>query len=44
MCIRDRPDPKDRRKNCLFVNEEAIPKYKVYRMQMCIRDRSKTAS
>ena len=27
------PDPKDRRKNCLFVNEEAIPKYKVYRMQ-----------
>lgn len=27
------PDPKDRRKNCLFVNEDAIPKYKVYRMQ-----------
>lgn len=26
-------DPKDRRKNYLSVNEEAIPKYKVYRRQ-----------
>lgn len=26
-------DPNDRRKNYLFVNEEAIPKYKVYRRQ-----------
>lgn len=27
------PDPNDRRKNYLSVNEEAIPKYKVYRRQ-----------
>lgn len=26
-------DPNDRRKNYLSVNEEAIPKYKVYRRQ-----------
>ncbi len=27
------PDPKDRRKNYLTVNEEAIPQYKVFRRQ-----------
>lgn len=27
------PDPNDRRQNLLSVNEDAIPKYKVYRQQ-----------
>ncbi len=27
------PDPNDKRKNCLSVNEEAIPCYQVYRRQ-----------
>lgn len=26
-------DPADRRKNCLSVNEEAVPRYKIYRYQ-----------
>ena len=27
------PDPDDRRKNYLTVNEEAVPQYKIYRYQ-----------
>ena len=27
------PDPEDHRKNLLFVNEEAVPQYRVYRQQ-----------
>ena len=31
--ITKRPDPKDKRKSYLFVNDDAIPQYKVFRRQ-----------
>jgi len=31
--VRKTTDPNDRRKNCLSVNEEAVPRYRIYRYQ-----------